>query len=178
MMAANAAFTFREIAGSLATFNKAFGPSSRLIKSIAAATAPLRHCQFVDFSVVSGPDAGRHARRAEFAEPSSVSPSPPRRQKRGRKPGTHVAETTKTAASAIELYLNDTTHALPQSGSDLARRAADFASELGLPYSDRLEPGAGSMKDLATTMLANHRKHAGGAAPRLDGARPPYRARN
>jgi hypothetical protein len=86
---------------------------------------------------------------------SSPRPSPPlRRNRRGRKPG-HIALATKAAAAALHVYLSRANDLdLQASVHEVARQAANLASELGLEDADLLDPDAGAMRDLAQSMLA------------------------
>jgi hypothetical protein len=91
------------------------------------------------------------------------------KRRRGRRKGHAVAEATKVAAAALVLYFQRGGE-LPDSGRELARRAAELASELGLDGSDRLDPDGGAMKDLATALLEQLKKARAAGITRSEAA--------
>jgi hypothetical protein len=104
-------------------------------------------------SAVLNPATARaFAKQLETLRPATPTSPPPRRARRGRKPG-HIAPATKAANAALVAYFASGRR-LPAKVRELAREAAALATELGLEGADLLDPDAGAMRDLSESALA------------------------
>jgi hypothetical protein len=95
-------------------------------------------------------------------QPSPLEPAPSQTGNttkssgnKGTRPG------TLAAAAAIHRYLFDMSVDPSMKPAELARKAAEYATELGLPDADLLNPESSTMWQIAERLLDAHRHRTG-----------------
>jgi hypothetical protein len=102
-------------------------------------------------AAVPSPQRDRDLTEERAAEPPEPSRAKPGSGRRGPRDG------TLAAGAALHRYLKDKGDTLSLTPASLAREAADYATELGLPLADLLSPEGSTMQQMAESMLVAHR---------------------